>query len=71
MSARTSGREIRVGLVVVVALAALMALLAMAGAGRGSCPTVARSTSTSRTARASGPAVRSGSPASSRAGSSA
>jgi phospholipid/cholesterol/gamma-HCH transport system substrate-binding protein len=35
MSARTSGREIRVGLVVVVALAALMALLAMAGGGPG------------------------------------
>ena len=35
MSARASGREIRVGLVVVVALAALMGLLAMAGGGPG------------------------------------
>jgi phospholipid/cholesterol/gamma-HCH transport system substrate-binding protein len=35
MSARASGREIRVGLVVVVALSALMGLLAMAGGGPG------------------------------------
>jgi phospholipid/cholesterol/gamma-HCH transport system substrate-binding protein len=35
MSARASGREIRVGLVVVVALAALMGLLAMASGGPG------------------------------------
>ncbi len=35
MSARSSGREIRVGLVVVVALAALMGLLAMASGGPG------------------------------------
>lgn len=35
MSVRSSGREIRVGLVVVVALAALMGLLAMAGGGPG------------------------------------
>ncbi len=35
MSARASGREIRVGLVVVLALAALMGLLAMAGGGPG------------------------------------
>ena len=35
MSARASGREIRVGLVVVAALAALMGLLAMAGGGPG------------------------------------
>jgi phospholipid/cholesterol/gamma-HCH transport system substrate-binding protein len=35
MSARASGREIRVGLVVVLALGALMGLLAMAGGGPG------------------------------------
>ena len=35
MIARASGREIRVGLVVVVALAALMGLLALAGGGPG------------------------------------
>jgi phospholipid/cholesterol/gamma-HCH transport system substrate-binding protein len=35
MSARASGREIRVGLLVVVALAALMGLLAMASGGPG------------------------------------
>ena len=35
MSARASGREIRVGLVVVAALAALMGLLALAGGGPG------------------------------------
>lgn len=35
MSVRSSGREIRVGLVVVVALAALMGLLAMASGGPG------------------------------------
>jgi phospholipid/cholesterol/gamma-HCH transport system substrate-binding protein len=35
MSARTSGREIRVGLVVVLALSALMALMALASGGPG------------------------------------
>jgi len=35
MSVRSSGREIRVGLVVVLALSALMALLALAGGGPG------------------------------------
>ncbi len=35
MSARTSGREIRVGLVVVVALAALLGLFGLAGGGPG------------------------------------
>ncbi len=35
MSARSSGREIRVGLIVVLALAALMGLLAMASGGPG------------------------------------